>query len=276
MTDSPQTTALVEETRLLLETAAFGRSLRGYASVTSTNTLAAAWADAGAPEGAVVCADHQQAGRGRLGRRWDAEPGLNLMFSVVLRPQAPPHRLGLLPLAAGLAVADAVAPVTAPLTPQIKWPNDVLLEDRKCCGMLLETAWSGSEAPDRPAVILGIGLNVNQDGFPGDLHDAATSLLLATGRPVPRASLFADLLLCLERRYLQATTAPAALCRIYEQRMYRRGQPVRLRVTTPTAARPVVEGIVRGITPDGALRLETGEGIRHFHAGEVSTDTASG
>ena len=193
---------LVDDVQPLLKTDAFGRAIRGHASVDSTNTKAAQWAREGAAHGSVVLTEYQTAGRGRQGRRWEAEPGQNLMFSVVLRPPLPPDRLGLLPLAAGLAVAEAVDPFIAPVTASVKWPNDVLVEGRKTCGMLLETSFSGRAAViDAPAfVVLGIGLNVNQVDFPDALADTATSLRLITGRLVPRAPLLARLLRRLEDR----------------------------------------------------------------------------
>ncbi|WP_457653194.1 biotin--[acetyl-CoA-carboxylase] ligase [Rhodocaloribacter sp.] len=261
-----QPPALAEALAPLLRTRRFGRALRAYATVGSTNTEAAAWAAGGAPEGAVVLAELQTAGRGRMGRTWEARAGQNLTFSVVLRPPLPPERFGLLTLAASVAVAEAISAFTAPLEAGIKWPNDVLLEGRKCCGMLLESSFSGQKRA--AAVILGIGLNVNQDAFPPTLADRATSMLLATGRRTPRAPLLAALLARLEHVYDRLVhDGGAALRQAYEARLAGLGRPATLYLAETRAP---VRGVLAGITATGALRVETGDGPRLFHAGEVS------
>lgn len=257
----------------LLATRRFGRPLRGYARVTSTNTLAATWAaedaPSGAPEGSVVLAEFQTAGRGRLGRLWEATAGLNLMFSLVLRPRLPVERLGLITLAAGVAVAEVLAEVAAPLRPAIKWPNDILLEGQKCCGMLLEAAMQAGTAARPASVILGIGLNVNQDTFPPALAHTATSLLLATGRPVPRAPLLARLLEALETRYDSLFEDDGAAVRAaYADRMAGLHRPAALRLTGTDR---FIRGTVAGISASGALLLRTDAGLQAFHAGEVTT-----
>src|SRR5690606_1606672 len=141
----------------LLRATRLGRAFRSLASTTSTNTEAARWAAAGAPEGSVVLADYQTAGRGRLGRVWEAAAGQNLLFSLVLHPPLARDRLGLITLTAALAIADVLAEMVQPLRVGIKWPNDILVEERKCCGMLLESAMT-VPSTNRPVVILGIGL----------------------------------------------------------------------------------------------------------------------
>lgn len=255
----------------LLHTHHFGRPMRGYASVTSTNAVAAAWAAEGAAEGSVVVAEHQTAGRGRLGRTWTSEAGRNLTFSVVLRPALPPSRLGLVTLAGAVAAAEAIEAFASPLTPAIKWPNDLLFEERKCCGMLLETVLPGVSTA-LPTLILGVGLNVNQAAFAPELEGRVTSLLLETGRPQPRAPLLARLLLCLEATYASLLDDGGAAVRtVYEARLAHLGEPVRLRLTETGACVP---GIVRGVTPEGALRLQTNAGQQIFHAGEVTTQPA--
>ncbi len=246
-----------------LATERFGRPVRSFASCPSTNSEATAWARAGAPEGALVLTDHQTAGRGRLGRTWDDAEGQNLLLSVVLRPPLPPSRLGLVTLAGGVAVAEAVAAWTAPVEPRIKWPNDILLNGRKCCGMLLES----SLGPD-PFVILGIGLNVNQDTFPASIAERATSLRLETGRLVPRAALLARLLARLEHwtDRLAAGDAPAVR-QAFAERMVGRGEPARVHLAHGGQS---LDGVVEGIDPTGALRLRTADGVRVLHAGDVT------
>ncbi len=259
-----QSPALAEALAPLLRTRRFGRALRAFATVGSTNTEAATWAAEGVPEGAVVLAELQTAGRGRMGRSWEAHAGQNLTFSTVLRPALSPERLGLITVAASVAVAETVSAFTAPLEAGIKWPNDVLLEGRKCCGMLLESSFSGQK---RPTVILGIGLNVNQDAFPPALADRATSMLLATGRHTPRAPLLAALLSRLEHVYDRLVHDEAALRQAYEARLAGLGRPATLYLAGTPAPVP---GVLAGITETGALRLVTKDGLRIFHAGEVS------
>ncbi len=147
-----------------------------------------------APEGAVVAADEQTAGRGRLGRSWLAAPGTSLLFSINLEPTVPTHRLPELSVVAGLACAEAIREVTG-LMPEIKLPNDLLVDGRKLAGIL-------AEARDE-RVVLGIGINANssRENLPDAVDNAPTSLLAELGVPVDRARLLAAILLELERRY---------------------------------------------------------------------------
>ncbi len=253
----------------LLTTQTFGRSIRYYPSVSSTNTLALQWAREGAPEGSVILADHQQAGRGRMGRSWIATPGENLIFSIILRPSLAPDRLGLVTVTSSLAVAEALDAFTSPALAVIKWPNDLLLGGRKCCGMLLESSLPGG-APSGPApVVLGIGLNVNEGRFPTDLEETATSLRLATGRTHDRPRLLAHILNHLEREYaLLIGGGSSTLRKRYEDRLAILNHTITLHY--PHTDR-VIQGRVLGIDPSGALRLQTAEGVQVCHAGEVTS-----
>ena len=144
-----------------------GRRVLFFHTTASTNDVALALAAQGDCEGTIVLADQQTAGRGRLGRAWHSPAGNGLYVSLVLRPARVP---GLLTLAAGVALAEAVEAVTA-LPPDIKWPNDLLVGRRKLAGILAETA-SG----DVPQVVIGYGINVGRQSFPPDLSGRATSL----------------------------------------------------------------------------------------------------
>jgi BirA family biotin operon repressor/biotin-[acetyl-CoA-carboxylase] ligase len=256
---------LLADLHATLDGARFGRPARGFASCPSTNAEAAGWARAGAPEGALVVTDHQTAGRGRLGRGWNDAPGQNLLFSVVLRPALPPHRLGLVTLAGGVAVAEAVAEWTAPVEPRIKWPNDVLLDSRKCCGMLLE-----SSLGPNPFVVLGIGLNVNQTEFPPPLAERATSLRLETGRFIPRAALLGRILARLEYWTGRLATDDASVREAFVARMVGRGERATVRLSADDTP---VDGVIEGVDAAGALRFRTGDGVRTLHAGEVTFRT---
>jgi BirA family biotin operon repressor/biotin-[acetyl-CoA-carboxylase] ligase len=228
------------------------------AEVESTQTVARALADAGAPEGTLVVADHQRAGRGRQGRPWLDRPGESVLLSLLLRPPIPPSDVPQLGLLAAVAVAEAVAEQTG-LAPDIKWPNDLLLAGRKCAGILAEAAWDGTGVT---RVILGIGVNVNQREFPADLAGRATSLRLALGRPVDRGALLETMLARLEDwydRYLDRGFEPV------RQEWCRRAV---------TLGRPVASGAVRGVAvglePDGALLVREPSGRSHrVVAGEV-------
>jgi BirA family transcriptional regulator, biotin operon repressor / biotin---[acetyl-CoA-carboxylase] ligase len=147
-----------------------------------------------APEGAVVVAEEQTAGRGRLGRPWIAAPGTSLLFSLNLRPAVETRRLPELSVVAGLASAEAIRQVTG-LRPEIKLPNDLLVDERKLAGILAEAR--------EERVVLGIGINVNvpPEDLPTGVDRKATSLLAELGVPVDRAELLAMILLELERRY---------------------------------------------------------------------------
>jgi BirA family biotin operon repressor/biotin-[acetyl-CoA-carboxylase] ligase len=259
--------ALVTDVQDALETERFGRAMRGFETIGSTNTEAAQWARDGAAEGSVVVTEYQSEGRGRHGRTWDARKGQNLMFSVVLRPDLAVDRLGLITVAASVAVAEAIDPFVSPHRAALKWPNDVLLEGRKTCGMLLESSISGAQAAE--VVVLGVGLNVNQTAFPDALADTATSLRLTTGRPVPRASLFARLLKRLEARYDAVQSGNDAAVRgAFHDRFEALHEEASFRV--PGTDRTIA-GTVQGIAETGALRLRTPDGPETIHAGDVTT-----
>jgi len=168
----------------------FGHDYLFVAECPSTQRLLAV----DAPEGAVAVADFQSAGRGRLGRRWEAPAATSLLVSIQLRPRVPSARLPELSLVAGRACAEAIES-TAHVQTTVKFPNDVLVRDRKVAGIL-------AEATDG-RVVLGVGVNANvpADALPADVSLPATSLLAETGRPVDRRALLAELLLRLERAY---------------------------------------------------------------------------
>ena len=168
----------------------FGNPYEHVVSTPSTQLLL----PAGAPEGALVTADEQTAGRGRLGRRWLAPAGTSLLCSLQLRPAVESERLPELTGVAALACLEAIAALTG-LEPVLKFPNDVLVGERKVAGVLAEAR--------EERVVLGIGVNVNvpADKLPQEVDRAATSLLVETSRELDRAELLAELLERLERRY---------------------------------------------------------------------------
>ncbi len=155
--------------------------------VDSTNTYAMRLAAEGEPEGSVVVAEYQTAGRGRLGRKWVSPRGVNLCMSVILRPDSPPREMPLITLGAGVALARAVAGLYG-LDAKLKWPNDLMIGGRKAAGILTEMS-AGSDTVRY--VVLGVGVNVNtaRYHFPEEIRDSSTSIMLELGREVDRQEL---------------------------------------------------------------------------------------
>jgi len=223
-----------------------GRPRLDVESCESTQALV----DTALPEGALVVADHQKAGRGRLGRSWEAPPGTALLCSILLKPPAD-RAAPQLSLVAGVAVADAIEQVVG-LAAQLKWPNDVMLRRRKVAGCL-------AEARDG-AVVLGIGVNVNQTG--DQLPERAGSLRTLTGRDWDREELLAWLLDDLGRRY--ADWLDNGLDGVYDglaPRDFLRGRRVTVNGTSGTAVK---------IARDGRLEIAVAEGVVRVDSGEVA------
>ena len=153
-------------------------TIRHFASIDSTNRWLFDEARAGAPHGLVAVADHQAAGRGRRGRTWEAAPGTSLLASVLLRPTLPADRLQVLTMAAGVALAEAVE-ATFAVVGALKWPNDLVVGDRKLAGLLAEADLGGDGSVR--AVVVGVGCNVTQPSFPSDLAATATSCAIEAG-----------------------------------------------------------------------------------------------
>jgi BirA family biotin operon repressor/biotin-[acetyl-CoA-carboxylase] ligase len=239
----------------------FGRPLHFHAALGSTNDEAKRLAEAGAPEGLLVAADTQTAGRGRGARRWITAPGTALALSVVLRPALPPARATRLTMLAGVAVCEAVES-TAGVSAALKWPNDVLLAGQKAGGILVETGLAGDRLD---YAVVGIGLNVSQAPPRGTVDFPATDLESEAGRPVDRAAL---LRACLERlaaHYPDLAAEDGPLYSAWFGRLVWLGEAV-----TATTPEGTWHGRMTGADPDGALQvaLDAG-GTRRVLAGEV-------
>jgi len=220
----------------------------------STQSEAQRLAAAGAPEGTVVTARHQRAGRGRRGHDWWDAPGQSLLASVLLRPAGPVTIAPQLSLVGGLAVADALAAVTE-VRARIRWPNDLLVDGRKVCGILAEAASDGMSAGAGRLhhVILGIGVNLAQAAFPTPLADRATSVRLVTGRAPEVDVVLAAVLEQLARHYEAWRTAGfAALRPAWLQRSTLPGQIVRL----PDGS----DGVGMDVGADGILVARAADG----------------
>jgi len=248
----------------LLRTEWMGKKVHYFNSVHSTNSTAYQLALDGAKEGEVVIGESQEKGRGRLGRQWVSPPFLNLYLSVVLRPKIPPHQASLITFMAAVAAAETIERHSG-LAPSIKWPNDLLLREKKVAGLLNEIH---SETDRIHFIILGMGVNLNMDAkeFPKDIRTQATSLKAEKGRPVSRKAFAALLLEELERWYdifLEEGGAP--VLKAWRDRAQIQGKEVRV-----TSFDEVLIGRAVDVDSDGALILETRGGERkRIVAGDV-------
>ena len=249
----------------------FAGKLSHFASVDSTNTLALEAAQRGA-SGAVFIADEQTSGRGRGGHAWHSAPGDGLYVSIIVRPQMPLAQALWLSLATGLASQAAIAQATG-LHTDIRWPNDLLLKERKCGGILVETSalTTGPTVALRYAVI-GIGINLNHQEFPEHLASIATSLRIESGHIVDRELLLTELLLALEEEITSlqadakaARTSTSLLDRFAAASTWVRGK--RVSVDESGGYTGVTDGLdsagfLRVLADDGKLRTVLSGGVR--------------
>ena len=232
----------------------------------STNTDALQAARAAAPHGSVYFADEQRAGRGRGNHAWHSAAGEGLYVSVLLRPQISAAHLPLLPLAAGLAAADAIRTTTG-LQIDLRWPNDLLIGPRKAGGILVESkANIRGEANAVAFAVIGIGINVHQRGFDTGLSTPATSLELETGHQVSRQDLLVSLLKSVERETL-ALRDPASdttmFLRLEQSSSWVRGRKVE--VHGPQAC----AGVTAGLDSQGFLIVHTDSGLVTVQTGGI-------
>lgn len=245
--------------------------VRRFATLPSTNDWLLTEARGGAPAGTVAVADHQRAGRGRLGRRWEAPAGTSLLVSVLLRPLAPADGLYPVTASVALAAADACAAV-AGVGPDVKWPNDLLVDDRKLAGVLAESdPGAPGGRPGAVAVVVGMGCNVNWDG-----PDGGTSLRRVAGREVDRDALLEAYLAALGSR-AGSLDEPAGRRAVLDElrgRCATLGRPVRVTLAaSPAAASPAaaeLTGVAVGIDDVGRLIVQHEGGTTAVAAGDVA------
>ncbi|WP_088007585.1 biotin--[acetyl-CoA-carboxylase] ligase [Indiicoccus explosivorum] len=240
-----------------LDTRYIGRRIDYHETVVSTQIIAHQLAQEGAPGGTAVLAESQSAGRGRLARPWDSAFGKGIWMSVILRPDVPPQKAPQFTLVTAVAVVRAIEETTG-LRPEIKWPNDILLNGRKCTGILTELQ---ADMDRIHALIIGIGLNVNQErgDFAEEVQGIASSLRIGKGEAVSRQDLIRSIFRHLERYtelYISQGFTP--LKSLWEGYSVTLGK--RIRASSP---REVLEGLAMGITPDGVLELKTDDGKIH-------------
>jgi BirA family biotin operon repressor/biotin-[acetyl-CoA-carboxylase] ligase len=239
--------------RQRLKGSLFGKRIYHFFKIDSTNRVALELGHAGEPEGAVVLAEEQTAGRGRAGRSWQSDRAAGIYVTLLLRPKISPLQAPLLTMMAGLS-AHAAIQAQIGAAPDLKWPNDLLLGGKKVGGILTEMHAEPSQVR---FVLVGIGLNVNQEKFPSELGAIATSLRMQTGRPQSRLELLVRLLREFESDYNRfLREGPAGVIEKFEAfSSYARGKRVRVDNGTATFS-----GVSAGLGPEGLLQVRREDG----------------
>jgi BirA family biotin operon repressor/biotin-[acetyl-CoA-carboxylase] ligase len=254
---------LPEILRPLVRGTIFDEHLHHFYKIGSTNTAAMAAAAEGAPEGSVFLAEEQTAGRGRGANTWQSPRSNGIYCSAVVRPTLPPSDVLVLSLAAGLAVRSAIQQVDSRVNADLKWPNDVLIDGKKVCGILTEM---NAEATRVRHIVVGIGINVNQASFPKELQ--ATSLRISTGSEWSRVELAAALLKSLDREYRQfvehSDARESILRRFADSSTWVLGKAVRIDENGAG-----FEGTTEGLDSRGFLQVRTQKGMRTVLSGTV-------
>lgn len=254
---------LPEILRPLLRGTIFDSEIHHFYKIGSTSTAAMRAAGEGAAEGSVFLAEEQTSGRGRGANSWHSPRSTGIYCSVILRPALPPSEVLALSLAAGLAVHDAIRQIDSRIVADLKWPNDVLINGKKVCGILTEM---NAEATRVRFIVVGVGINVNQASFPEDLD--AVSLRQATGSEWSRVELAAALLKSLDCEYREIVASSRAresiLRRFAENSSWIRGKSVSI-----TENGGSIEGITEGLDERGFLRVRTANGVETVLSGTV-------
>jgi BirA family biotin operon repressor/biotin-[acetyl-CoA-carboxylase] ligase len=251
-----------EELQRGLDTRVIGKKVFVFESIDSTNACAKTLGDAGTEEGAVVVADFQTQGRGRHGRAWVADPGTNLLFSTLLRPTLSKETATLLTFYAAVAIARALETTTG-ASIECKWPNDLLLNGKKCCGILLESSFQQNGIAYS---VVGAGINVNQQAFPEEIAERVTSLAREFAGEYDRKQLLQKILGEMDTLYLDAAKGEfrqvldewLSRCRMF-------GQTV-----TVEQHNEQISGKALRLNEDGGLVLETEKGEKTVYAGDVT------
>lgn len=253
-----------EEIKSVLGTQVFGREIYDFGEVDSTNIIAKAKAREGAAEGTIFIAESQIAGKGRLGKTWSSPAGTGIWMSIIARPKIAPQEVSGITLVAGLAICRAIRKTTD-LPAYIKWPNDIVVNGKKICGILTEMS---AEMERVNYVVIGIGINANITDFPKELHGLATSLKIESGVHYRRKDIVASLLMFFEtyyKRYLQAGSLEGILEDYKDLCITLKNEVTIISKDQAYKARPV------DIDETGALIVEKEDGARvTVTSGEVS------
>lgn len=256
---------IINETELssVIDTEFIGKNILYYDEITSTNDVIKDAYEKGYPEGTIAITEVQTSGRGRMGRKWESKKGDGLWFSILLKPDIDPRKAPMLTLIAGLCVCKAARRVTG-LDVSIKWPNDVMLNDKKICGILTEMS---SEIQKINYVVVGIGINVNTEEFPEELSDIATSLKIECNHSIQRKILLNEVLKDFEKYYLQYVNE--SNFKIFKDEYESLCNTINREINVIGKETYKATGI--GITDEGELIVERENGKREVvFSGEVS------
>ena len=252
-----------KEIESMRETRWLGSRIEYHEQLDSTNNEAKRIAEMGAEHGTVVVTDEQTAGRGRMGRGFSSPPGQGLWFTYILRPEMEPSNASMLTIVKAMAVRKALTEITG-LDIRIKWPNDIVCDGRKLCGILTEM----SAQPEMiNYVVIGSGINVLNGVFPENIRDRAVSLFMLTGKRYNRAEILEKVNEAFEEYYEQFMQEKnlGIIAALYNSCMAGRGSQV-----TVTSPHGEISGVARGITDRGELMIERDNRIEYITSGEVS------
>lgn len=252
------------EIKSLMHTDWVAKEVLYFDKIDSTNTKAQELAEKGYPSGTLVVADKQESGKGRRGRSWVSPSGTGIFMTLMIKPDINPNNASMLTLVAALAVAKAITSVTDEEA-MIKWPNDIVVNGKKVCGILTEM---NAQFDYINHIVVGIGINVHNESFPEEISQMASSLMIeAGGKRFHRAQIIAETMSYFEQYYdtFLKTQDLSALVREYDKLLVNRNKSVR--VLDP---KEPFDGKAMGITPKGELIVDTWESRKLVSSGEVS------
>lgn len=252
------------EIKSLMHTEWVAKEVLYFDTIDSTNTKAQELAEKGYPSGTLVVADKQESGKGRRGRSWVSPSGTGIFMTLMIKPDINPNNASMLTLVAALAVAKAITSVTGEKA-LIKWPNDIVINGKKVCGILTEM---NAQFDYINHIVVGIGINVHNESFPEEISQMASSLMIeAGGKRFHRAQIIAETMSYFEQYYdtFLKTQDLSALVREYDELLVNRNKSVR--VLDP---KEPFDGKAMGITPKGELIVDTWESRKLVSSGEVS------
>lgn len=252
------------EIKSLMHTEWVAKEVLYFDTIDSTNTKAQELAEKGYPSGTLVVADKQESGKGRRGRSWVSPSGTGIFMTLMIKPDINPNNASMLTLVAALAVAKAITSVTGEEA-MIKWPNDIVVNSKKVCGILTEM---NAQFDYINNIVVGIGINVHNESFPEEISQMASSLMIeAGGKRFHRAQIIAETMSYFEQYYdtFLKTQDLSALVREYDELLVNRNKSVR--VLDP---KEPFDGKAMGITPKGELIVDTWESRKLVSSGEVS------
>lgn len=252
------------EIKSLMHTDWVAKEVLYFDTIDSTNTKAQELAEKGYPSGTLVVADKQESGKGRRGRSWVSPSGTGIFMTLMIKPDINPNNASMLTLVAALAVAKAITSVTGEEA-MIKWPNDIVVNGKKVCGILTEM---NAQFDYINHIVVGIGINVHNESFPEEISQMASSLMIeAGGKRFHRAQIIAETMSYFEQYYdtFLKTQDLSALVREYDELLVNRNKSVR--VLDP---KEPFDGKAMGITHKGELIVDTWESRKLVSSGEVS------